>query len=220
MNQIRPKSYIILTLQQKLLRALFVFVLGSIIGFLAKYADSVSIIVGSGTILKIFTYCVSFIGDISTSLGIWILIATILAAWSRSPEAAAVHVFLFFAGMLILYYAYSTMLFGFFPKYYFYAWGVFTLILPIGAYILWYARGNGWVAAFCSAPPIALLLKVGGVFNYTLSIIQGFELFSAVLLFVILPMHNLQRLRVLPFVAVMFLIIWRMNLISVLFGGL
>ncbi len=203
MNEPVESEKLILTKQQKLLRALSMFVLGAVLGFLAKYTDSISII-----------------GDIGTYLGIWILVATILAAWSRSPKAAALHIFCFFIGILSVYYVYSTVLFGFFPKSYFLAWGIFALLSPIGAYIVWYGRGNGWIAALCAALPIVLLLAEGYSFYYTLSVLQGFDLVSAILLFAILPTQKLQRLRVLPFVIIIFFIIWRGNLISVLFGGL
>ncbi|OAB47216.1 hypothetical protein PBAT_07885 [Paenibacillus antarcticus] len=220
MNQVRVRSNLVFTIQQKLLRVLFVFSFGLILGFVAKYADTVSINADSKTILRFYTYGLSIIRDITTSLGIWVLIGTLLAARSRSPKAAALYVFIFFVGMLVAYYSYSSVLFGFFPKYYFFAWGVFALLSPICAYIIWYAGGNGWIAAFCSAPPIALLLINGDGFYYTHSLLQDFDLFLAILLFIVLPSNNMQRLRVLPFVVIMYFLCREYNLISMFFGGL
>lgn len=209
-----------LTFQQKLLRILLVFSFGIILGLLAKYADTVSINVNSKGVHRLYSYVLSVLGDITTKLGIWVLIGTILAVKSRSPKAAAMHVFVFFVGMLVAYYSFSTVLFGFFPKYYFMAWGMIALLSPICAYVIWYARGDGWIAALCSAPPIALLIANGDSLFYTFSLLQGFEVLLAIILFIILPSNNTQRLRVLPCVAVMYLLCKKLDLISVFFGGL
>lgn len=203
LDSVRVKSDIDITVKQKIFRLSAIFLLGAVLGFLAKYLDSVPVL-----------------GEIGTYLGFWVLVATLIAAWSRSPMAAALHVFAFFVAMLIAYYLYSMRLFGFFPKYYFIAWGGIALISPICAYIAWYTRGVGWIAAFCASLPIALLLLEGYSFFYTLSIPNGFDVFAAVLLFMILTDEGKQRLRILLCTAIVFLVFWRLDIISLLFGGL
>lgn len=200
LSRVRTKSDKVPTLQQKLIRVLFVFMLGAFLGLLAKYTDG------------------SVVGLIGTHLGFWILVTIILVAWSRSPEAAALHAFVFLVAMLIVYYVYSMVLFGFFPKYYFIAWGSIALLSPIGGYAVWFARGNGWIAALCAAFPISLLLVEGYSFFYTLSVPRGFDIFSAVLLFIILPRNGFQRLRILPIVAFIFFLIERLGLLYFLPG--
>lgn len=212
LNKIRAEADTIITINQRLLRILFVFVFGLALGFFAKYTDTMPSNGINGT------WFLSIIGDIGTYLGIWVFISTILAACSRSSKVAAIHVFVFFVGMLISYYTYSGVLFGFFPKHYFLAWGIVALVSPIYAYIVWYSRGNGWIAAFCAAIPISILFLEGYTFYYTYSIEQGLDLFFAVLLYVFLPKENLQRLRLIPCVAAMFFAIWRLELISFIFG--
>jgi hypothetical protein len=197
---IRAKSEKMLTIQQKLLRVFLCSMLGAILGFLAKYTDG------------------SVVGLIGTYLGFWIVVTTILAVWSRSPEAAALHAFVFLVTMLIVYYIYSMVLFGFFPKYYFIAWGSIALLSPIGGYAVWFARGHGWISALCAAFPISLLLIEGYSFFYTLSISRGFNIISALLLVIILPRTNFQRLRILPIVAVIIFLIERLGLIYLLGG--
>ncbi|WP_207708818.1 DUF6518 family protein [Heliobacterium mobile] len=192
-----------ITLQQKILRVIFIFLFGIVLGFLAKYLDNFPIV-----------------GEIGTHPGIWMLIATLIAVWSRSPIASALHVFVFFASMLIAYYAYSRVLFGFFPKYYFIAWGSIALISPICAYIAWYAKANGWIAAFSASLPISLLLLEGYSFFYTLSIPRGFEVFSAVGLFVILANEASQRLYIVLITGILFFVFEKLNVISLIFGGL
>ncbi|MEH7352953.1 DUF6518 family protein [Neobacillus drentensis] len=197
---IRAKSEKVPPLQQRLVRVLFVFMLGALLGFLAKYTDGL------------------VVGLIGTYLGFWITVTTIIAVRSRSPKAAALHAFVFLIAMLLVYYIYSMLLFGFFPKYYFIAWGSIALISPIGGYAVWYAKGNGWIAALCAAFPISLLLVEGYSFFYTLSIPRGFDIILAVLLFIILPANYFQRLRMLPIVTGLFFLIEQIGLLYYLPG--
>ncbi|MFJ7728689.1 DUF6518 family protein [Neobacillus sp. NPDC097160] len=186
--------------QQRLVKVLFVFMLGALLGFLAKYTDG------------------SVVGLIGTYLGFWVVVTTIIAVRSRSPKVAALHAFVFLFAMLIVYYFYSMMLFGFFPMNYFIAWASIALLSPIGGYVVWYAKGNGWRAAFCAALPISLLLVEGYSFFYTLSIPSGFDIVLAVLLFIILPANHFQRLRMLPIVTVLFFLMERFGLLYYLPG--
>jgi len=202
-NQIRAIPNLQISTQRKAALAIFSFFLGALFGFLAKYFDNLP-----------------YIGAIGTSLGAWIMIATLLAAWSRSPKAAALHVFLFFVALLVVYYLYSMVLFGFFPKYYFFAWGEIALLSPLGASIVWYARGNGWIAAFCASLPIGLLLVEGHSFFYTRSIPQGFDVLAAIVLTVILGNTGSQRIRMLLTAVVVFLVFWKLHILSLVFGGL
>jgi hypothetical protein len=184
--------------QQKLLHALFVSTLGAGLGLLAKYADG------------------SVVGVIGDYLGFWVLATTIVVVWSRSPETAALHAFIFLMSMLVAYYAYSTVLFGFLPKYQLLAWSGIAMLSPIGGYLVWYARGNGWIAAICASLPLSLLLVEGYSFTYTwsmpaLAAPRGFALLSAILLFTLLPSSHLQRLRIVPVVVALSLAIHQLT---------
>ncbi|MFK9092698.1 DUF6518 family protein [Bacillus salipaludis] len=197
---IRAKSVQVPPLQQRFVRVLFVFMLGALLGFLAKYTDG------------------SVVGLIGTYLGFWVVVTTIIAVRSRSPKAAALHAFVFLFAMLIVYYLYSLLLFGFFPKDYFIAWVGISLLSPVFGYAVWYAKGNGWRAAFCAALPISLLLVEGYSFFYTLSIPGGLDIILTVLLFIILPVNHFQRLRMLPIVTVLFFLMERFGLLYYLPG--
>jgi len=196
LNQIRTQADVIITQEQKLLHLLVVSVLGILMGFLSKYTDGTNL------------------GLIGTGIGFWILLTTVIAAWSRSPKVAALNAFIFLGSVLIAYYVYSMLLFGFFPTYYFIAWGTIALFTPIGGYLIWFSRGIGWISALLAAIPISLLLVKGAFFFealtiplYSLTIPTGFNLLSAVLLFIILPKKGLQQLRILPLVIILFILI-------------
>ena len=133
---------------------------------------------------------------------------------------AAINVFLFFVFMLTAYYTYTIMFHHFFPKQYMIAWGGFALLSPFCAYVVWYARGNGWVAAVCAALPISLLILEGYSFYYTLIFAQGFDLMAAILLLFVLPKNKRQCFCILPLVILFCFLMQRTHLISMLFGGL
>lgn len=211
LNKIRDKSNNHFIIQQKFLYALLPFGFGLIMGLFAKYIEDIPHIGHIGGSLNI-------LGNILTGIGIWVFFATVISVWSRTPKAGALHVFAFFTGMLLAYYIYSYVIFHFFPTYYFLRWGSIALVSPILAYIVWYGRGNGWLASLCASLPIGLLLATGYSFYYTFSISQGLDLFSAVLLYTVLPTQVGQRLRLIPLITIVFLIITKLNVISIFFG--
>lgn len=188
------------TVKRKIGTALAVFALGALLGLLAKYADG------------------SLLGLISSGLGFWSASAALLAAWSRSPLAAGLHVFVFFAAVLIAYYLYSMVLFGFFPKSQFIYWGGIALLSPVCGYAVWFARGEGWIAALCAAMPISLLIGEGFSFFYTFSIPKGFVLLLAVFLWIVFPNSHYQRIRIIPLAAVQLFLIERFGLLYLLAG--
>lgn len=83
------------------------FVIGIVSGIAAKYIDTVP---SNGVIGSI----INVIGNIFSQIEVWVLIATIISSWSKTPISAALNVFMFFFGMILSYYIYSMKLFGFF----------------------------------------------------------------------------------------------------------
>lgn len=213
LNQIRGEQYTQVTIQQTTLQVLLSFTFGAFIGFIAKFSDTIPSNGLSGNIW-------GSISDITTRLGIWVLLATIIAAWSKNPRIGSLKVFAFFTGMLLIYYLYSLSLFGFFPTYHFIRWGLIALASPIAAYIVWFGRGKGWIAALCAAIPIGLLASEGYPFFYIFKLTLAFDMSSAILLLLILPMNKSQRFRVFPLAMLILLLLLNSNFLSYLFGGL
>lgn len=201
-----------LTAKQITIHLITYFIFGVLLGIIAKFSDTVS---SNGVIGMFF----SFISDITTNLGIWVALATLIAVSSRSPIYASLKVLIFFLGMLLAYYFYSQALFGFFPTYYFLRWGMIALASPLAGYIVWFSRGEGWWSAFCAGLPIGFLFAQGYPFFYHFSIL-GFDLFLAILLLVILTRSKVQYLRVVPMTIMIFLIIRNSDILSYIFGGL
>ena len=129
-------------------------VLGIILGIVSKYLDTIAV---DGSWITKFLH---FFGDLFTRLGIWVLIATLVAAYSKTLVRAAINIFVFFIGMLISYYAYSAFLFGFFPTGYFILWGSVALVSPLLAMVVWKAKNNERLAMILPALPMGLLLSL------------------------------------------------------------
>jgi hypothetical protein len=169
-------------------KVILMFIVGAFLGAVAKYSDTIP---SNNSTLLFFNY----LGDITTRLGIWILIASLIATWSINPRIAALKVFAFFSGLLLTYYLSSMVLFGFFPTYYFLSWSMIALFSPLAAYLVWFSRGQGWIAALAAGAPIAMLLSQGYPFIYTLSIMPAFDLLAAIALFIILPCGKKQYFK-------------------------
>jgi hypothetical protein len=201
------------TVKQMIIQVCASFVFGVILGLISKFSDNVS----SNSWYGLFF---SGISDITTNLGVWVVLATLIAVWSRSPIYASINVFIFFIGMLLAYYTYSQVLFGFFPTYYFLRWGAIALASPVAAYIVWFSKGEGWRAAFCAALPIGLLLVKGYPFFYVLMLGFGIDLLLAMLLLVILAKTKAQFLKVFTLSILVAFIHRKFDILPYLFGGL
>lgn len=104
-------------------------------------------------------------------LAIWILLATIISIYSKSPLRASINTFAFFISMLAGYYLYCNFVLGFLPRAYMMIWVVMSFAAFFMAYICWYAKGKGPVAIIISSIIIGVLLAQA--FNLT----QGFYIF-------------------------------------------
>ena len=129
-------------------------VLGIGLGIVSKYLDTVAV---DGSWLTNFLH---FLGNLFTRLGIWVFIAALVAAYSKTMRGAAINTFVFFIGMLISYYAFSAFLFGFFPTSYFILWGGIALLSPLLAVVVWKAKNNGRLSMILPALPLGLLLSL------------------------------------------------------------
>ena len=155
--------------------------LGAVLGVISKYLDTVSVVdeIWWMNVLQYF-------GDLFTRLGIWVLIATLIAAYSKTLIRAAVNTFLFFVGMLVSYYIYSAYLFGFFPTRYFILWGCIALASPFLAAIVWWARNSARTAFILPALPMGLMLSLSvGMGLFYMYLIHIEELIMYVVLCVV-----------------------------------
>ena len=78
-------------LSRQIIITLGMFVLGAVFGFLARFLD-------------IHT---QNLGNIFSQMSVWVFLGTVIAVLSPSPLRAGINVFVFCAGMLIVYYTYA-----------------------------------------------------------------------------------------------------------------
>jgi hypothetical protein len=214
LGSIRKESVAVIPLKRRIIILTVSLAAGMLAGIAAKYLDGISSSARFGILLNTFA-------NICSGVGIWVLAATLISVFAGTPKAGALHVFFFFIGLLITYYLYSMVLFGFFPTYYFYRWGLMALLSPILAYIVWFGRGQGIIAAVCAALPISFLAAQGYCFIYNFAPLPGFDFIAAILLFIILPSGKLrQYLFVLPLVAILTFIFWQYQILSFFIRGL
>ena len=105
-------------------------------------------------------------------LAIWVLLATSISVYSKSPLRASINTFLFFISMLAGYYLYCNYILGFLPKAYMTIWVVISFASFFMAYICWYAKGEGVIAIIISSAIIGVL------FAQAFSLTQGFYVYN------------------------------------------
>lgn len=114
------------------------------------------------------------VGNFFGRFAIWILLATMISVYAKSPRRAAINTFFFFISMLAGYYLYTNYVLGFLPRTYMMIWIVIAFASFFMAYICWYAKGEGFVAIIISSVIIGVLLAQA----FSLRIItQGFYVY-------------------------------------------
>ena len=156
--------------------SLCIILLGISLGYIAKATDSIS-----------------FLGDVGTELGVWIFVASLVAAYSRYPLSAAVNTMLFFLSVLASYYLYGHFVLDFFPKAYFMGWLIISLISPLAGFFIWFAKSKGIVGTVVSSFPIAVLFALGYPAFYTHSALLFLTLGFGVILNLLLPRILIQK---------------------------
>lgn len=99
-------------------------------------------------------------------MGFWILCGVCISTFSKTPLRAALNTFLFFAGMVGSYYAYTMIIAGFYPTTYMTIWVVVTAVSPIFAAICWYAKGTHIVSICIGAVIFALMARQAFAFGF------------------------------------------------------
>ena len=104
-------------------------------------------------------------------LAVWILLATVISIYSKTPLRASINTFSFFVSMLAGYYLYCNYILGFLPKAYMMVWVGISFASIFMAYICWYAKGNGMISILISGAIIGVL------FAQAFSLTQGFYVY-------------------------------------------
>lgn len=127
---------------------------GILLGVFAKWLDNLSLdsIVWWMRLIERLD-----LGNVFSTLGVWLLLALTIAIFSRTPVRAAVHTFLFFAGMCAAYHLYTITFSGFAPTRYMLIWYALTAASPLLAVLCWYAKGTHALSIVLDAVILAVL---------------------------------------------------------------
>lgn len=151
-------------LGRKVFHTILIFLLGIALGVFSKYLDY-----RQGD-LPSFLMALDETFDLHNFLGrfsVWIAIAVCISVTSHSSLRAALHVFVFFAGMVSSYYWYSKFVAGFLPISYAMIWVGFTIISPLLAFICWYAKGTGHISLVLSSLICAVFFNMTFTYDWS-----------------------------------------------------
>lgn len=145
------------------------------------------------------------LGNFFSRMGFWMFMGVLISIYSKSPQRAAVNVFLFFSGMISSYFFYTVNVLGFFPRSYLLFWVIFTLISPVLAFVCWYAKGKGPIAIFISAGIFLFLLRQTFAFGFWyVDLMYNLELLLLIISILILYQSPKQILKVISLGLVLF----------------
>lgn len=95
-----------------------------------------------GIIIRLFDIYTQVLGNIFSSISVFILIGVILVLKSKTKKDAMLDVFLFFIAMLITYYITAMVTHGVYGRSYIIGWGVAAFLSPILAYFTYFIKDN------------------------------------------------------------------------------
>lgn len=105
---------------------ILIIILGLFFGFLAKISD--------------IYFCVEYLGmslsDMTSEMGVWILIGVIISLYSKNKKRAMINIFLFSISMLFSYYLTAELTNSIYGYSFIKFWSIFSLLTPIFAYIV------------------------------------------------------------------------------------
>ena len=181
---------------------LFCLVLGMLMGWLAKD------LAGNGVI-----------GAIISNIGIWVFVPALIAVYSPEAVRAAVHVFLYFIGVIAAYYTHLFALGGRVDMGQVVYWIIFAAIGALIGFIDWHAGDKEWLGAGCAALPISLLIAEGYPIYHSMSVSLGFDIVCAIILYILLAPGKNQKLMALPFIMAFTFALVYFDVFSKIFGG-
>ena len=143
LEKVRNSNYNLTTFNN-IRKSIMIFLFGISLGIFSKWLDNLPL---NNSIWWQHILGILDLGNVFSSLGVWILISVCISIYSNSPLRAIINVFIFFLGMCVSYHIYTIIFAGFNPMNYMLIWYAITLISPFMAFICWYAKGNG-ISAF------------------------------------------------------------------------
>lgn len=119
-----------------------------------------------GIIIRLFDIYTQVLGNVFSSISVFILIGVLIVLKSKTRKDAMLNVFLFFIAMLITYYITAMVTHGVYGKSYIIGWGVIAFLSPIFAYFTYFIKDN---------TKLSKVIKIGIIF---VTIVASIKLFD------------------------------------------
>lgn len=116
-----------------------------------------------GIAAKLLDIHTSNLGNVFSQMSVWIFLCTLLAAYSNTPQRAAINVFFFCVGMLTTYYLTAELTASVYSTLFIYGWIVFALLSPIMGFCAWYAKGKGLFSKIITVCIIIVLFAAAAI---------------------------------------------------------
>lgn len=153
------------------------------------------------------------------NIGIWVFVSSLLSVYSPGASRAAVHVFIFFAGVIGAYYLHCVLLGETVSLKHLAYWLIFAVIGALIGFLVWHSQDREWLGALCCAAPISLLLAEGYPIYHSRSVSLLLDIAFAVVLYILLAPGKYQKLMALPFIIVFTFALVYFDAFSRIFGG-
>ena len=95
-----------------------------------------------GIIIRLFDIYTQVLGNVFSSISVFILIGVLIVLKSKTRKDAMLNVFLFFIAMLITYYITAMITHGVYGKRFIIGWGIVAFLSPILAYFAYFIKDN------------------------------------------------------------------------------
>ncbi len=181
---------------------LFSLVLGLLMGWVAKDLENVTVA-----------------GAVVSNLGIWVFVSALLAVYSQEGFRAALHVFVYFCGVISAYFTHRYLLGTAVSGRTLLYWVIFAAIGALVGFICWHASQKEWLGAACAAVPISLLAAEAYPIYRGWQLPLILDVVCGVILYVLMAGGKVQKLMVLPFVIVFTFALVYFDVLSQIFGG-
>ena len=162
---------------------------------------------------------VGILGALTCNIGIWVFVSAFLAIYTQEAFRAALHVLLYFVGVIGGYFGNCVIMGGNVSFRMLLYWLIFAAIGALVGFIDWHSAAKEWLGAACTAVPISLLVAEGYDIYKGFSIVLAFDIVCAVVLYIVMARGKMQKLMALPFIIVFTFALVYFHVLSSILGG-
>lgn len=162
---------------------------------------------------------VGMIGKMAVNLGIWVFVSALLAIYTPDGVRAALHVFVYFAGVIAAYFGRYALLGGAVSMKTLFYWMILAAVGALVGFIDWHTYSKEWLGAACTAVPISLLIAEAYPIYKGFSWLLMLDIIFAVILYIIMAPGKMQKLMALPIIIVFTFALVYFDVLSGLLGG-